>query len=73
MPALHMLNKNHMEILENFGELESKHFTDLVKSNLVTFTRYFNHQMATFHNLLKKDSSIYGKVDDFLFCNRISK
>jgi len=36
MLALHMLNKNHMEILENFNELESKHFIDLVKSDLVS-------------------------------------
>jgi hypothetical protein len=73
MPTLHMLNKNHMNILENFDELESKHFANLVKSNLVTCTRYYDHRMATFHILLKKDSSIYGKVDDFLFCNKISE
>jgi hypothetical protein len=26
--------------------------------------------MATFHNLLKKDSSIFGKVDDFYFVTK---
>jgi hypothetical protein len=56
-----------MENLENFDELESKHFANLVRSNPVTCACYYNHQMATFHNLLKKDSSIFGKVDDFNF------
>jgi hypothetical protein len=60
MSILHMLNKNHMEILENFDELEFKHFADLVRSNLVTCACYYDHRMATFHNLLKKDSSIFG-------------
>jgi len=41
MLALHMLNKNHMEILENFNELESKHFIDLVKSDLVSNKLWF--------------------------------
>jgi len=29
MSTLHMLNKNLMEILKKFNELESKHFIDL--------------------------------------------
>jgi hypothetical protein len=43
MSTLHMLNKNRMEILENFNELESKHFTNLVKPDLVTGACYYDH------------------------------
>ncbi len=70
MSTLHMLNKNHMEIMKFFYELESKHFTDLVKSDPNTCACYYNHRMAAFHNLLKKDSSIFGKVDDFHFVTK---
>jgi hypothetical protein len=59
MSTLHMLNKNHMEISNFFYELESKNFTNIVRSNLVTCARYFDHQMAAFSNPLKKDSSIH--------------
>ncbi len=65
-----MMNMNHTEILKNFNELESKHFTDLVKYDLVRCAHYYNHQMAAFHNLLKKDSSIFDKVDDFYFITK---
>ncbi len=67
MLVLQTLNNNHMEILENFDELEFKHFADLVRSDPITCARYYDHQMVAFHNLLKKDSSIFGKVDDFYF------
>jgi len=70
MSTLHTLNKNHMEILKLFDELESKHFTNLVIFDPVTCTHYYNHQMVAFHNLLKKDSSIFGKVDDFYFITK---
>jgi len=53
-----------------FDELECEHFIDLVKSDPVTCTHYYDHQMATFCNLLKKDSSIFGKVDDFFFVTK---
>jgi hypothetical protein len=65
--TLHTLNKNHMEIPKKNNELESKHFANLIKFDLVTCTHYYKHWMVTFCNLLKKDSSIFGKVDDFNF------
>jgi hypothetical protein len=68
--ALHTLNKNHMEISNFFDELESKHFADPVRSNSVACACYYDHQMAAFTNLLKKDSSIFSKVDDFYFLTK---
>ncbi len=56
-----------MEIPNFFDEFESKHFTNLVKFDLVTCAHYYDHQMDAFCNLLKKDSSIFGKVNDFYF------
>ncbi len=56
-----------MGIPKKFGELEFKHFAYLVRSNPITSTHCFDHQMVTFCNLLKKDSSIFGKVDHFYF------
>jgi hypothetical protein len=70
MSTLHTLNKNHMEILKNFDELESKHFIDLVNSDSITCAHYYDHRMVAFHNLLKKDSSIFGKVDDLYFITK---
>ncbi len=71
MLALHTLNKNHTKIPIFFNnELEYKHFIDLVRSNPITCAHYYNHQMATFCNLLKKASSIVGKVDDFYFVTK---
>jgi hypothetical protein len=55
MSSLHILNKKYMNIIENFDELEFKHMGDLVQSNLVTYVSYYNHCMAAFCNLLKKD------------------
>jgi hypothetical protein len=108
MLALHTLNKNHTKIPIFFNnELEYKHFIDLVRSNPITCAHYYNHQMATFcnllkkctryydhrmvalhnllntctcyydhrmdalHNLLNKNSSIFGKVDDFYFVTKL--
>ncbi len=67
MSTLYTLNNNHMEILKNFDEFESKIFVNLVKSDPVTCAHYYDHQMVAFCNLLKKNSSIFGKVDDFYF------
>jgi hypothetical protein len=65
--SLHMLNKKYMDILENFDELEYKHMGDLVQSNLATCAHYYNHCMVAFCNLKIKNSSIFGKVNDFNF------
>ncbi len=76
MSILHTLNNNHMEIPKHFDELESKHFANQVRFDLVTCAHYYNHRMATFHNLLKKDSSIFGDVDFYFvtkFQNRGSE
>ncbi len=70
MSTLHMLNKNLMKILKKINELESKHFIDLVNSNSITCAHYYNHQMVAFHNLLKKDLPIFGKVDDLYFITK---
>jgi hypothetical protein len=59
-----------MEIPKKIDELESKHFAYLVKSDPITCARYYDHQMVAFRNLLKKDSSIFGKVDDFHFITK---
>jgi hypothetical protein len=42
MSILHTLNKNHMEIPKKFDEFEFKHFTYLVKSDLITCARYYD-------------------------------
>ncbi len=67
MSSLHMLNKKYIDILGNFDELEFKYMQDLVQYDLVTCTHYYDHHMATFHNLLKIDYSIFGKINLFYF------
>jgi len=70
MSTLHTLNKNHMENLNFFNVLESKRFIDLVNFDSITCAHYYDHRMVAFHNLLKKDSSIFGKVDDLYFITK---
>jgi len=70
MSTLHTLNKNHMENLKKFNELESKHFIDLVNSNSITCAHYYDHRVVAFHNLLKKDLPIFGKIDDLYFITK---
>jgi hypothetical protein len=67
MSSLRMLNKKYIDIPKNFDKLEFKHMGDLVQYDLVTCTHYYDHHMAIFRNLLKNDSSIFGKVNDFYF------
>jgi hypothetical protein len=43
MSALHMLNKNHMEIPKTFDEFDSKHFANIVKFDPVTCAHYYDH------------------------------
>ncbi len=62
-----MLNKKYMDTPKNFDELEYKHMVDLVQSNLVTFTCYYNNHMVAFCNLFKKYYSIFSKINDFYF------
>jgi hypothetical protein len=67
MSSLHMLNKKYIDIPKNFDELEYKHMGDLVQFDLATCAHYYDHRMATFRNLFKNDSSIFGKINDFYF------
>jgi hypothetical protein len=56
-----------MDIPKIINKFESKFFADLVKFDPVTCAHYYDHQMTTFCNLLKKVSSIFGEVDDFYY------
>ncbi len=62
LQALYHPNKGFIGVVDDFNKFDSKDITHLVRVDFVACAWYYNHQMAAFRDLCKKDSLIFGVV-----------
>ena len=70
MKCLHKMHYNKLDELrinKDYDAMESSDKIALLRLDPSTYARYYNNRRQAFQKLLLKDTSILGKVEDYVF------
>jgi hypothetical protein len=65
--VLHTLHASRLNLPNKIEDLKYVHIIELIRIDLVTCARYYDHRTSCFHKLIAKYHYLFGYILDFFF------